>query len=236
MRGTVGMVAGDGGIGKSLLMQQLATCACLGRAWLGLRVEPVKAMVLACEDDEGELFRRQTTINLELSCDMDEIAEAGLVVMPRVGEDNALMRFDRRTWKMTATDWLSQLRVDTARFGVQLVIIDTATQTFIGNQNDETQVMEFVTVLRKWAIEMNGAVILTKHPSMSGRNNGSGESGNVAWNNSVRSRFYMHKDKGGDLLFECKKSNYGKQITLKLRWDRGVYRRDEPVITMPYAD
>lgn len=237
VKGTVGLISGDGGIGKSLLMQELCSCAAMGRNWLGLKVEPGKAVVLACEDDEDELWRRQVGICRYLGCDLDEIGEAGLVLWPGVGEDNTLMRVDRSNWEMRPTRFFQEFRGFIIRHGIQYVVIDTATQTFSGNQNDERHVMQYINALRKLAVAANGVVILTKHPSLTGRNTGTGESGNVAWNNSVRSRFYLHKDKqSGQLLFECKKSNYGKQITKTVRWEQGVYVVDEPTYRAPYND
>lgn len=236
LRGTVGLISGDGGIGKSLLVQLLCAIASLGRgSWCGFKVQPGKALMIACEDDHDELWRRQQAINRHLGCDMDEIAEAGLILQPRVGEDNTLMFLDRKTWKMTPTRYFFELQGFLKRYGIQYLIVDTATQTFSGNQNDERHVMAFINALRKIAIAINGLVILTKHPSLVGRGS-DGESGSVAWNNSVRSRFYMHKDKEERLLFECKKSNYGKLVSKYIRWENGVYVVDEETKWMPYND
>lgn len=234
LKGTVGMVSGDGGIGKSLLLQQLATCACLGRMWLGLSVKPGRALVLACEDDQDELWRRQAAINKHLNCEMDDLTDAGLFLYPRVGQDNGLMRLDRASWDMKPTQMFERLRSHCQRNGVTYVIIDTATQTFSGNQNDERQVMQFLTELRRLAMTIQGVVVLTKHPSRSGRLFGDGESGNVAWSNSVRSRYYLHREKKTkQLFFDAKKSNYGPlDIKLPLKWERGVYVVDQPTLPL----
>ena len=50
---------GDGGVGKSLLSQQLQTGTALGSSWLGLPVEEVASLGVYCEDNENELWRRQ---------------------------------------------------------------------------------------------------------------------------------------------------------------------------------
>ena len=230
LRGTVALVAGDGGIGKSLLMQQLATCAVLGRPWLGLSVKPGRALYLGCEDDGDELHRRQWSINASLGYEMADVLDAGLDLIPRVGCDNVLMRLMRPAWKMERTSLMDKLVVRCRRTGVQYVVVDTATQTFAGNQNDENQVVAYVNEFRRLAIAIQGVVIFTKHPSMAGRALGTGESGNVAWRNSVRAHLYLHKDKFGDLMLETMKSNYSKSgRSIPLIWEQGVYKtREEP--------
>lgn len=227
--GTVGMISGDGGIGKSLLMQTMLSCAVLGLPWLGLMTRPGRGLFFTCEDDEDEVHRRQWTINRSLSRDMEDLLEAGLVLMPRVGKrDNTLSFLDRKAWRMAPTDLFVRMADYCRSHGIGYVVIDTATQVFAGNQNDEQQVMQFINQLRRLAILIQGIVLLTKHPSQSGRALGTGESGNVAWNNSVRSRLYLHQDKARGLVLEMKKSNYGRRdLVLPLTWEDGVYRLSE---------
>jgi AAA domain len=51
---------GDGGEGKTLLAQMLATaCALDGAKWLGLTVRRCNSLLVFCEDDLDEMFRRQ---------------------------------------------------------------------------------------------------------------------------------------------------------------------------------
>ena len=228
LKGTVALIAGDGGIGKSLLCQQLATSAVLGCPWLGLSLQAGRALYLACEDDGDELHRRQVAVNRDLGYEMADVLDAGLELIPRVGQDNAIMAFDRPSWRMKRTSLMDKLVLRCREEGVQYVIVDTATQTFRGNQNDETQVADYITELRRLAIAIQGVVVLTKHPSMAGRALGTGESGNVAWHNSVRSRLYLHEHKALGLVLSGMKSNYSRKLDpVPLVWERGVFRRVE---------
>lgn len=240
LRGTVAMVSGDGGIGKSQLMQQLCTAAVLGREWLGMRCAPGRALYIACEDDRDELWRRQAAINRHLGCDMADIGDAGLCLAPRVGQDNAMIRLERASWTMKPTDLFRRVARYCREHGKQYVVLDTATQTFAGNQNDEMQVVSYIAELRRLAMAVEGVVILTKHPSMAGRALGTGESGNVAWNNSVRSRLYVMKDKQGFITLKTMKSNYAPSGgVVPLKWDRGVLgldKPDQPPLSYGYDD
>lgn len=227
VRGSVALVSGDGGIGKSLLMQQLCSSVVLGRPWMGLSTQPGRALFFSCEDDPDELWRRQYDINRSLDLTMTDVAEAGLHLAPRVGHENTLSRLDRKEWRMVVTDLFQRILAKCLEEGITYVVIDTATQTFAGNQNDEQQVVQFCNQLRRLAVAIQGCVIITKHPSVAGRALGTGESGSVSWNNSVRSRMYLHRDKNG-LYLASKKSNYGPaDLNIPVRWERGCFIREE---------
>jgi RecA-family ATPase len=229
LKGTVVMLSGDGGKGKSLLMQQLLSSAALGRDWLGLGVASGKGLLISCEDDEDELWRRQEKINNDLLCSMTDVCEGGLAMQSRVGQENLLVAFDRKAWRVEATSLFRDVWDYCLHEGTQYVVIDTATATYGGNQNDEQQVSAYITLLRRLAMRIQGVVILTKHPSFTGRANGTGESGSVTWNNSVRSRIYLHEDKDEHLVLKTVKSNYGASGgSIPLIWENGVFIRDEP--------
>jgi RecA-family ATPase len=235
LRGTVALVSGDGGIGKSLLMQQLCSCSVLGKPFLGMACEPGPALYIACEDDHDELWRRQWCINRSLARDMDDFAEGGLVLSPRVGMDNSLVRLDRRSWTIAPTALMLAVSDWCVRMGVVYVVFDTATQMLDVNQNDERQVMQAISILRQLAMRLQGLVIITKHPSMAGRALGTGESGNVAWNNSVRSRWYLNRHQAHGLVFETKKSNYGpSEQRISLEYRGGVFVRVDPITREAY--
>lgn len=237
MRGTVGLISGNGGAGKSTLMQQLATCAVLGKPWLGINVQPGKAMVLACEDDTDELHRRQDAINKSLGRHMEDVLDAGLDLIPRVTKDNILMELHRPTWRLKPTQLWNKLVVRCRRTGIQYVIIDTTAKTFGGNQSDPRQVGDYVGEAHRLAILINGVVLLTQHPSMYGRRSGTGESGSVQWENSVRARLYLHKHKTQGLILEGMKANYGpKPKPLPLEWRRGVFSVREAAIPRDHTE
>lgn len=221
------MLAGDGGIGKSLLMQQLLTSVGTGKPWLGTPVQRRKAVALFAEDNLKELHRRQADINRHHRLEMGDLEDVRW--FPRTYDDNLLCRF---TFDGTAepTELYNQLLRAAQDFGAQLVVIDTLAAVFGGNENDRHHAQTFGALLRRMAIEINGAVILCSHPSLSGQSSGSGQSGSTGWNAVVRSRLYLEfakTEEGASATEERtltrKKSNYaraGEEITL--RWDDGV--------------
>ena len=67
--GHVTLLVGQGGIGKTLLAQQMASCMALGREFVGEVERPFKSLMWACEDDHDELWRRQ--VYLSRWCNVD---------------------------------------------------------------------------------------------------------------------------------------------------------------------
>jgi RecA-family ATPase len=65
--GTVTMLGGDGGLGKSLLAMQFLAAAALGKPWLGRGVRPCKAIGVFCEDDRDELHRRLVLLSQKVA-------------------------------------------------------------------------------------------------------------------------------------------------------------------------
>lgn len=234
---TVGLISGNGGAGKSTLMMQLATCAVLGLPWLGMAVKPAKALMLACEDDRRIVRLRQRWINRALGYEMADVLDAGLDVIPRDGADNTLVALDRASWSMKRTPLMDKLILRCRRTGIQLVIIDTVSKTFAGQGFDERQVTQYVAEMQRLAKMIRGTVLLTQHPSMSGRKTGTGESGSVQWEAAVRSRLYVHKHQALGLVLEGMKANYSaKAPPLKIEWRRGVFERVEAPAARDYSE
>ncbi|WP_299436770.1 AAA family ATPase [uncultured Rhodospira sp.] len=233
--GSVTMLSGDGGLGKSLLTLQLAVASATGRHFLGQATEHCRVFGLYCEDDADEIHRRLADITRAESLGFDALA--GFRFASRVGEANEFVRRD----KFGKPQGPSQVFFDTLetakRFGARLVILDGLHDLFDGNENSRPEARQFVNMLRRIALDVNGAVILCAHPSRAGLADGTGTSGSTAWNNAVRSRLYLSRpretdDDGEDRdarTLSTKKSNYGVVgDELRIRWQEGVFVLDEP--------
>ncbi len=226
-KGTVGMLSGDGKIGKSLLMQQLLTDAVMGRPWLGLTTVRGNALFFGCEDNHRQLHLRHKAILRHMNIEHADL-ENGLHLIDRVGAENILAQKEQYTTRLKPTGLASGLLRYCLQHGIVYVVIDTATQTFSGNGNDEGQVRDYLNILRRIAVAIEGVVIITKHPSLSGRSSGTGEGGTVAWTNGVRSRLYMRHE-GQETVLSGMESNYGEKLgKIRLVWSRGVFIQDSP--------
>lgn len=180
---------GGGGEGKTLLLQQLQTSAALGSPWIGLPVEPFPSLGVFCEDELDELLRRQHDINTHYGCDFASLR--ALHLMPRFGEENLLMTFSSKG-KGELTPFHKEVREAALDLKAKLLGIDTVSDTFGGNENDRSQVRQYVSVaLGSLARDIKGAVIACAHPSRSGLKSGEGDSGSTAWEAAFRSRLFL---------------------------------------------
>jgi RecA-family ATPase len=230
------MLSGDGGIGKSLLTLQLLTAAATGTRWLGLDTMRCRAMGVYCEDDSDEIWRRMEDITRGAETNFSELED--LTFASRVGQDNLLMRAEDKFGRsLKATPLYDEIRIRARETGVQLLVLDSLHDLFGGNENSRPEARFFVNLLRRIALEIDGAVVLCAHPSMSGLQSGDGTSGSTAWNNAVRSRLYLSRPKADKddhtdpdaRVLTSKKANYGKVgFQLPLKWVDGLFVSDQP--------
>jgi AAA domain len=225
----VTLLSGEGSIGKSILSLQLSTAVVLGRDWLGALPEPGSALVLACEDDANELWRRLDLIFKHYGAAYTEFKN--LYAMSLAGED-ALLAAPDRHGLIKVTKLFERIREAACDIRPTLIVLDNAADVYGGSENDRAQVRQFVGILRGMAMAAGAGVLLTSHPSLTGINTGTGLSGSTAWNASVRSRLYFkravtEKDEEPDpdlRVLEVMKSNYGPiGETITLKWKKGLF-------------
>lgn len=232
--GTVTMLSGDGGTGKSILTLQMLTAAALGKKWLGLDTMRCKALGIFCEDSEDEIHRRMADVLAHYGAEFSDLED--LEIHSLLGEENALMDFTRDEWRWNVSERYHQISRKISESGAQLIVLDSLHDLFPGNENARPEVRRFIQTLAAWALNFDAAVVLNAHPSMSGLNSGSGTSGSTAWNNAVRSRLYlsrMKQDDGAVAASDVRtltrhKANYASVGDSRtLRWAGGVFI-DEP--------
>ena len=232
-RGEVTILAGDGGVGKSLLSIQIMCVVATGHRFLDLDTMTGEAIGLFAEDDQWELMRRTKRVCGTLG--IDQAQTSGVHYASRVGEDNALMRFKANN-EGEKTPLFHQLERKIADIRPMIVFIDNAAQTFAGGEIIRAQVTAYCNALARIAKSKNCAVVLLAHPSLEGMRSKRGDSGSTAWSNSVRHRLYFERpetEEGDDDDFDArilstKKTNYGQLgAGAPLRWCDGAFILDE---------
>jgi len=187
-------------------------------------------LAVFCEDPEGEHRRRQWDINHLYGIGPADIAD--MAFMHRFGEpNNAMMIFPHRDAQGEATVFYRQVLDAAQEFGAKLVLLDSLHNLFSGDENARPQALQFIQALCSIAIELDGAVVLTGHPSLSGLSSGAGTSGSTAWSNAVRSRLYLARPapQGSDevdpneKVLRVMKANYAPVGDgIRLTWANGV--------------
>jgi len=201
------LLGGHGGVGKSMLALILAAHVAAGRPWGGLEVDHGRAVYLSFEDEADVVLQRLRRIieHYELSPDA---VQAHLRVFD--GSDAETELAVDVDGDLVFTPMMGVV-TETAH-GAALLIIDNASDTYGGNENERRQVRGFIRRLAKDAKANDGAVVLLAHvdkQAAKGSGRGNNYSGSTQWHNSVRSRLALvESDEAGiELLHE--KANYG---------------------------
>jgi RecA-family ATPase len=235
------LLAGRGGIGKSLLAQTVGTALALGRTFIDEVREPQTVLMWSCEDDHDEVWRRQIAINTFFGCSMADI-DGRLIIESRVGATNSMwvMHFGALTAGPALKEWHEQ--INDLRAGV--AILDNIAHAFGGNENDRHHVTSFVNGLAS-ATERPLATILLGHTA---RSQGSEFAGSAAWENAARMRWLFdsklpdqkqdddQQPEDGVRYLAKRKANYSTNDWRRLAYQAGVFAVDgESVATGGYA-
>ena len=239
VRGSAGLLSGMEGVGKSLIGQQMATCAAIGRNFLGLDIAQVKAMYISCEDDKDEMWRRQEAINKALGITMDDLVGKLELVSLKGETGNELGTFNG-AGQLTASARYRQIDRLCREFEPGLVFLDNAAHFFAGNENARHDVAAFLGLVEKLSILINGAVVLLAHPNKQhaqGNTQGNEYSGSTGWSAHVRNRLfldYRQPDDSGtpvdddERVLRKSKANYGKRgEEIIFRWHEWAFVRIE---------
>lgn len=224
------LIAGRGSIGKSLLMQHVATSlACNKSLWTGASAcGPLNVLYWGCEDDRDELWRRETKICKHLKVSFDDIK--ALHIDARNGLDNTLMATSFGSLKFTSV--IETLRQQLNDWNIDVFMLDNIAHAFGGNENVRYEATTFVNHINGMVKGRDFCPIFMGHPS---RAPGSEFSGSGAWENSVRMRWYMDdrmpdiKSEDGDPIdpdyrvLSKRKQNYTIKDFMEFRYADGVF-------------
>jgi RecA-family ATPase len=225
-RRQVTLLTGDGGTGKSLLSMQLMVAAATGTRWFSLPTFDCHCLGVFAEDDDDELARRLIGIAKASGVvlgGLDRMAYRSAVV-----DACELVTVDD-VGQVCPTDYFLRLQETVRSLGSQVVILDAATNPYGGDEIRRRQVNGFVMLLRRLAMEIDGAVLLLAHPSAQGLSTGSGLSGSTHWHNAVRSRLYFARTTGDDAdpdertLTRLKANYAGVGDVIRVRWSDGAF-------------
>ena len=218
---TVTNLSGDGGSGKTEIILQLIAASSLGLQWFGKDVSRGPCLYYGAEDEADELHRRLETIVDESGNQLSDLD--GIRLIPMAGLDAVLAQPDRKG-TLAVTDIYPKLVSQARALRPKLIVIDPSADVFGGDEINRAQVRKFVSMLRGLAMDIDCAVLLLSHPSLTGMSSGTGTSGSTAWNNSVRSRLYLEIKTPETRVLTIVKANHGKVgDKIEMRWKDGIY-------------
>jgi DNA polymerase I-like protein with 3'-5' exonuclease and polymerase domains/RecA-family ATPase len=232
----VGLFSGEGGQGKSSLVEQLCVAHVLAQEWLGCTPRQGPAIYIEAEDAERVLHWRLKAIAAHYAVTLTAIADAGFLMFALADEENAVLATaPDKTGIVRPTplyDWLYELAGDVKPV---MIGIASSANVFAGNENVRTEVQQFIRLLRRIACVARGAVLLVTQPSLTGIENKSvsheGLAGTTQWHNAVRARAVMKSVKPeGDSVdtglraISFHKNQYGPaSATCYVRYESGLF-------------
>jgi RecA-family ATPase len=184
----VTLLQGDGGDGKTPLVQQLLSSCATALPWLGLRVEECTGLGFFTEDEDRDIRLRQ--VDIDASYGQHCASTGKMHLFPRVDEDNELVVFDNRG-KPSLTPFYRQVRESALDLRARLIALDIAVDLFGGDEISRRHVRGFMRPLGALAREIDGAVVMTAHVSQAGIKSDGGHSGSTDWSNGPRGRLYL---------------------------------------------
>jgi hypothetical protein len=221
-----GILAGDGGAGKSYIAQLLCTCVATGFAFCGRRVQRGRAVLITGEDPEEVQHIRQHRLNEALGYAMHQLDHLHLVSMV----DNDIFLFSNGRVTGLLEDLIVEIEEIT---GVTLLVIDSAAIVYDDDEIRRQPVSKFMIALNRAARRIGCTILLITHKSRSGGSGaGTFTSGSTGWAAHARCGFDVIRDTEGEMKLNLVKPNYTEPSDpVTLEWRRGVptYKPDKPV-------
>jgi len=211
----VNLLYGDGGTGKTLLAMHIACAIAAGLPLFDHRTVQSPALIVLAEDDFGEAKARLTAICDTLGVNL---ADLPLTVWCLPGSDvNLAYIRDDGTW--TPGPFMNPLQNMLGKLGPSFLVLDTVSDIA---SLDETKRLPVNTLAKKVLTglcrDFGATILVNAHPSKAAMADGTGYAGSTAWNNAVRNRLSLERDKGKGQrrVLKVAKANYGSEAELEL--------------------
>lgn len=168
--GTLTVLHGDGGLGKSLIAQGLCRRYTLGKEWLNQSTGGGVALYLDGENSLAEIARRLYSFDV------------------RPGERN--LKYGRVSFPILLEPIKGEQLVDqlVAETGCTLLVLDSQRALWGGDEKEQLEVQPLYEMLARAAERLQIAILLIHHDNKSG-----GYSGSTAINAAVTSRIHLER-------------------------------------------
>ena len=228
------LFSGHGAVGKSTAALKLSVAHVLGRDWFGSMPTLGAALFFDCEDDFSAIHFRLDAVRRFYAVTYQDMVNGGLDILAMAGLECVLATVNPKSGTVSPTPIYQQLLQRCGDIKYVQVIIANSANVFAGNENDRSQVQQFIGLLKRITNASGGSVVLLSHSSLSGLATETGLSGTTQWHNAVRARMWMHGVKSEDAdgqpsndirVIEFLKNQYGRvDDSVTLRWKDGLYQ------------
>jgi len=227
------ILSGHGSTGKSMIGLHLCVAHAAPRNdWLKSLVTPGPSLFLDAEETIEQIHIRLDPLTQLYDCTYQDLIDGGLAVKTLI--DDAIMATVDKNGVVVPTNLYRQVLEYAGDIKTTQIVIANAANVFAGNENDRSQVQQFVGLLKRVALASGGSVVLITHPSLTGLATETGLSGSTQWHNAVRARMWLHgvksngadRQEGSDLrILEFMKNQYGPLgENIALQFKDGMFR------------
>ncbi len=237
--GKTGLLISPGGVGKTLVLVQLALAVATGRTWLEhfITSTPGRVLIALAEEDVEEIRRRVYSVAraMRLTDEQRQLAAQNIVSMALAGTNVALV--ESQGGRTTETTMLHELRKKLDASEWRLVILDPLSRFAGGDtEKDNAAATRFIEAAESLCKAPGSPAVLIAHhtakpfrgpgrPASASANDARGAS---ALKDGVRWVANLEALDGGDARLTVTKSNYGpagSPIHLTRDFDQGGYLR-----------
>lgn len=152
-RGDICIIAGDGGVGKSWLLLDLAVRLCAGSTWLGMKVFGGKQRVLVVDEENNKLVVTNRLTRILKECTEDEQAAAGSNLVYLC--DNGLSLDDDDAYR--------RLQTVVDEFVPHWIFFDSLVRFHQRDENNNTEMSAFYTKRLRPLARRNSSGLISLH-------------------------------------------------------------------------
>lgn len=228
--GTVGALVSPGGVGKSMLVLQIAAQIAGGPDLLGLgELSTGPVIYLPAEDPPAAIHHRLHALGAYLSDEQHQAVAAGLLIEPLIGSQPNIMEPD---W----FDWLRR-----AAEGRRLMVLDTLRRFHIEEENSSGPMAMVIGRMEAIAAETGCSIVFLHHASKGAGDQQQASRGSSVLVDNIRWQSYLSSMTQGEseewgvedsqrgcfIRYGVSKANYGTPF--QERW----FRRHEGGVLKP---
>ncbi|MFN8179320.1 MAG: bifunctional DNA primase/polymerase [bacterium] len=224
--GSLGILVGPGGVGKSFAALDLALSLAAGEPWLGkvpTTGEPKKVALLFLELDEWAARERVRAIMRRRSLSPEVLGRVKILANDRLGSG---------TIDLLAAEDASGLR--RLADGCDLLVVDAVSRIHSLNENDNSEMGRLLAVCHAICVEMRVAVLLVHHmrkiPAVGGEVTADSARGASRFTTDPQVVVLMYR-RGGAVRLEFRKTNLGRMpepVLVAMADDGAPYAFDAP--------
>ena len=190
--GTVGLVTGHGGAGKTPLGLSLAACLAADRAFYGEDVRACVAGYYSGEDDAEELTLRLAQQAERIGMSLDDLADR-LHVYALDGESDPTLLV-QRGGDVQPTARFRWLQRECERRRIEVLVLDNLVTLFDGDLNVPGVATRVLALFARLVPPSGNVVVLAHVDKLSAKAGYSAQaySGTAAWHNRARWRWFLY--------------------------------------------